>query len=88
MQKHIDDMLNGEHIVLVVPSRRSVITALWGKNLPAQVIVNVTQMKLSDPVSGGWIQLFLPAASSETLRGILVDVRFSEGAEYLVSSEF
>jgi len=88
MQKHIDDMLNGEHIILVMANRHDASTFIWNIWMPAQVIVNVSEMRLTDPASGGWIQVALPTMWSEKLRGILADVRYMAGTEHLVSSEF
>jgi len=89
MQKHIDDMMNGEHIILVTASRHDASTFIWNIWMPAQVIVNVSEMRLTDPASGGWIQIALPTMWwPEKLRGILADVRYMAGAEHLVSSEF
>ena len=88
MQKHIDDMLNGEHIVLVMMDRRDMTRLLWDVRLPSQVVVNVTQLKISDPVSDGWIQVALPSTSPEKLRGIIADVRYMPGTSYMVPTEF
>ena len=88
MQKHIDDMLNGEHIILVKANKHAASTFIWNIWMPAQVIVNVSEMRLTDPATGGWVQIALPTMWPEKLRGILADVRYMAGTEHLVSSEF
>jgi len=87
MQKHIDDMLNGEHIILVFPFYRDAVRA-FEAGPPPQAMAYYSERMWKDKQSGGWILFGYAGMDCDKLRGILADIRFVSDADLLVTSQF
>jgi len=87
MQKHIDDMLNGERIILVFPFYRDAVRA-FEAGPPLQAMAYYSERMWKDTRSGGWIRFGYAEMDHDKLRGTLADVRFVDDAVYIASNQF
>jgi len=87
MQRHINDMMAGEHIVLIFPTYRDAREAANSRCPPGAINI-LSEIRLEHRPSAGWIQFGYAGMNCERLQGILADIRFVSDADLLVTSQF
>ena len=87
MQEHIDDMMAGEHIILIFPTLFRAQEA-FKYHVPSHTEVHYSERMWKDTRSGGWIRFGYAEMDRDKLQGILADIRFVDDAAYIASNQF